>query len=170
MWAHPVECLSLKLIEVKQIRVTLTEGDVEKFRHQKTLHSQMIKGKICFVCKIRKFGLFTWSYKCPLCDRNVCYRCLRKGTMPSLDTLSNGSGASHEDMFLNLQAHNVDINMDDNGIIGNGGGANEHLRLNSGEFKACLDCAEMLNHIRQTSRETIDVAHAFQAQMQPKKK
>jgi spire-like protein len=168
MWAHPVECLSLKLSEVKQIRVTLTEGDVEKFRHQKTLHSQMIKGKICFVCKIRKFGLFTWSYKCPLCDRNVCYRCLRKGTMPNLDAMSNSSSASHEELFLNLQAHAVSVNMEDNGIIGNGGSAGEQSMmkgLNSGEFKACLDCAEMLSHIRETSRETIDVAHAFQAQI-----
>lgn len=88
--------------------------------------------------------------------------------MPNLDAMSNSSSVTHEELFLNLQAHAVSVNMEDNGIIGNGGSAGEQSMmkgLNSCEFKACLDCAEMLSHIRETSRETIDVAHAFQAQI-----
>ena len=93
--------------------------------------------------------------------------------MPNLDCTSNSSGNSQEEMFLNLQAHAVTINMEDSGILGNNNSGNNEQNmmrsLNSGEFKACLDCAEMLNHIRQTSRETIDVAHAFQAQISSSK-
>ena len=180
LWAHPVECLSLKLGEVQQIRKTLTMGECEKFRHQKALHSNLVNGKICFVCKIRSFGMFVWRYQCPLCIQKICYKCLRKGYIfmqnknNQSDNISNGSGSIFElanrkisfdekdpsanKWFFDTPAHNIKIDME------NSTSEKEFKNLKDGEFKICLDCAEMLCQIKNSSNETVKVAHAVNSQ------
>ena len=156
-WAHPIEGLCLKLEEVKQIRSTVTMGDVEKFRHQKSLHNSLQKGKICFVCKIRKFGIFTWSYNCPLCMRNVCFRCLRKCTVS--DDVSLVSDSNSDLSFLNLPAHALTIDMRE---------IKEDVK-SCNDIKVCLDCIDMLMHIKSSSRRTIEVAHHVQENLNQQK-
>lgn len=79
----------------------------------------------------------------------------------SLDNLSLDSG---EDMnqknrwFYDLPAHSIKVDMQ------NSTSEKDFKNLKSGEFKLCLDCSDMLLNIKQSSNETVKVAHAVQEQ------
>lgn len=58
--------------------------------------------------------------------------------------------------FYNLPAHSIKIDME------NARSEKELKNLKHGEFKVCLDCADMLANIKDSSNETLKVAHAVQ--------
>ncbi|KAK2910625.1 protein spire homolog 1 isoform X4 [Channa argus] len=82
-FCFPVECLSLTVEEVMHIRQVLVKAELEKFQQYKDIYNAMKKGKLCFCCRTKRFSIFTWSYICQFCKKQVCSQCCKKMRLPS---------------------------------------------------------------------------------------
>ncbi|XP_013411067.1 protein spire homolog 1 isoform X1 [Lingula anatina] len=82
---NPMECLSLRIDEVMHIRSVLTKAELEcLYGTDMDMYNQVSKGKICFTCRVTKFGMFgPWGVKCKFCKRKVCNKCSKKMRIPT---------------------------------------------------------------------------------------
>ena len=70
-WAESLASLSLNLEEVQHIRTQLTKAELEEKNIGEELRTELLLGKICFLCMTVKFGLISWAYDCKICQKNV---------------------------------------------------------------------------------------------------
>ena len=70
--------LDLTLSEVAHIRSVLTKAELEGLTIDADLREDLERGKVCFLCMKTRFGIFSWSYQCQLCQHSVCSSCLGK--------------------------------------------------------------------------------------------
>merc|ERR1712037_506576 len=82
-WANALQTLDLTLAEVIHIRSVLTKAEIEGLTIDTNLREDLERGKVCFLCMKTRFGIFTWSYQCKLCQHTVCSSCLTKMRIPS---------------------------------------------------------------------------------------
>ena len=77
-WASSLQSLDLTLEEVVHIRSVLTKAELEGLTIDSNLREDLERGKVCFLCMKTRFGIFSWSYQCQLCQHSVCSSCLGK--------------------------------------------------------------------------------------------
>ena len=82
-WIKNLHTLDLSLAEVAHIRSQLTKAELEEMDLATDKKREYEKGKICFLCGVVRFGIFTWAVMCQLCKRYVCSTCVGKITLPS---------------------------------------------------------------------------------------
>ena len=70
-WAESLASLNLNLEEVQHIRTQLTKAELEEKNIGEELRTELLLGKICFLCMTVKFGLISWAYDCKICQKNV---------------------------------------------------------------------------------------------------
>ncbi|XP_071959260.1 protein spire homolog 1-like isoform X2 [Antedon mediterranea] len=92
-----LEMLSLTIDEVTHIRSVLVRAEVENLRGNQQLYDDIRNEKVCFSCK-KKFALFKRKFRCNLCKRLTCGRCMTKMLLPresflqiAVDKLSPGN-------------------------------------------------------------------------------
>jgi len=69
---------NFSLEEIAHIRSVHARADIEELPDEGSTKKNIIEGKLCFQCMKTKFGLFSRSKTCALCDQAVCSKCLAK--------------------------------------------------------------------------------------------
>ncbi|XP_071744307.1 uncharacterized protein [Lepeophtheirus salmonis] len=77
-WETALQTLHLSFEEVVHIRSVLTKAEMEGLPLDGTFKEDVEKGKVCFLCMRTRFGIFTWSHKCQMCQQFVCNKCSSK--------------------------------------------------------------------------------------------
>ena len=83
--------VSLTLSEISAIRKALTKAEVESLSVTKSMKNELQSGKICFNCLKTRFSILSLnrSYKCSICERLICTRCITSMQIPSHKTFKN---------------------------------------------------------------------------------
>ena len=82
-WIKNLHTLDLSLAEVAHIRSVLTRAELEEMDLAPDRRREYERGRVCFLCGVTRFGLFTWAVQCGLCRRYVCSTCCGKISLPS---------------------------------------------------------------------------------------
>ena len=82
-WIKNLHTLDLSLAEVAHIRSVLTRAELEEMDLAPDRRREYERGRVCFLCGVTRFGLFTWAVQCGLCRRHVCSTCCGKISLPS---------------------------------------------------------------------------------------
>ena len=82
-WIKNLHTLDLSLAEVAHIRSVLTRAELEEMDLAPDRRREYERGRVCFLCGVTRFGLFTWAVQCGLCRRYVCSSCCGKISLPS---------------------------------------------------------------------------------------
>ena len=82
-WIKNLHALDLSLAEVAHIRSVLTRAELEEMDLAPDRRREYERGRVCFLCGVTRFGLFTWAVQCGLCRRYVCSTCCGKISLPS---------------------------------------------------------------------------------------
>ncbi|XP_076808239.1 protein spire homolog 1-like isoform X2 [Clavelina lepadiformis] len=164
-WRHPVECLSLTIDEIMHIRQVLTRAQLERFQSSKSMYDVLKNEKICFHCRLKKFGLFSWPYTCQICRRKVCSKCIKKIRPPTekylhapLFTLSPDLIRSESNSINMKEASNlfrpVSSKSTQNFQEQDAVSTTSQMWSRGSKIDVCIECHVLISGVINSNRET----------------
>jgi len=77
-----MKTLNLGLDEISHIRSALTKAELAGIDIDDAVREDIENGRLCFLCKKARFGIFSRGSKCEMCKQAVCGKCQSKMRIP----------------------------------------------------------------------------------------
>nr|XP_040567621.1 protein spire homolog 1-like isoform X2 [Lepeophtheirus salmonis] len=179
-WETALQTLHLSFEEVVHIRSVLTKAEMEGLPLDGTFKEDVEKGKVCFLCMRTRFGIFTWSHKCQMCQQFVCNKCSSKMNIPlehfSYSPHSSNSSSSRKNNTTNNnKASPGGCSSDEEYEYSKSSSSLTSSILRANQLKKhsklliCTDCREMVLQVirtQQTARR-VEMSKSFYLNLSP---